>query len=511
MARIASRGRATDCADLIRTVVRSGTPPSRSSAGSPSDGSVVRAVMPPRGLRRAGMTNPHDHHHALQPVAHATIDLASLYAADSGPTPIVDSARAPREVHVTLEARETRWEITPGTSVDAWGYQGTVPGPLIVARVGDTLVVHLVNRLPEPTLVHWHGIRLPSSMDGTESVQTRVQPGETFVYRFPLPDAGTFWYHSHANETIQLERGLYGALVVLGAGEPELDADRVLMFDDVTLDRKGRIAKPALFDRHSGREGDTLVINGQSQPELEIAAGQTERWRLINASSARTIRLSLGGRPFRVIGADGGLRSEAIEATETMLTPGDRVELAVGPFDDEGAAITIESLPYRRSGMKRPRRQTWGTLRVGPPLPSRATGLDRLPAIAPLVEPGPVEATRTIRLGARMTLHGHDWLINGETHHRDAPVKAGELQIWNIVNETGMDHPFHLHGFFFQVVELGGERVVPTSWEDTVNVPAKQSVTIAFRPDARPGEWMYHCHILEHHAVGMMGHFEVLA
>ncbi len=109
-----------------------------------------------------------------------------------------------------------------------------------------------------------------------------------------------------------------------------------------------------------------------------------------------------------------------------------------------------------------------------------------------------------------MTLHGHDWLINGETHHRDEPVKAGELQVWNIVNETGMDHPFHLHGFFFQVVAMNGMPVRPVSWEDTVNVVAKQSVTIAFRADNRPGEWMYHCHILEHHAAGMMGHFQIV-
>jgi FtsP/CotA-like multicopper oxidase with cupredoxin domain len=115
-----------------------------------------------------------------------------------------------------------------------------------------------------------------------------------------------------------------------------------------------------------------------------------------------------------------------------------------------------------------------------------------------------------VRLGARMTLHGHDWLINDEQHHHDAPVKVGELQVWDLVNETGMDHPFHLHGFFFQVVAIDGVSTVPTSWEDTVNVAGNGRVTIAFRPDDRPGKWMYHCHILEHHAAGMMGHFEVV-
>jgi len=457
-----------------------------------------------------GAHHAHGHPHQGATTSTTTIDLASLHGARSGPTPSVAAPTAAREVHVTLEARETLWEIAPGQTVSAWGYQGSVPGPAIVARVGDTLVAHLVNRLPEPTLIHWHGLRLPSSMDGTDNVQTVVQPGESFEYRFTLPDAGTFWYHSHANETVQIERGLYGALVVLGPDEPVFDADRVLVLDDVKIDRRGQIAKKALFDRHSGREGQVTLINGRTQPELQIGAGQVERWRLVNACSSRYIRLSLGGRPFRLIGGDGGLRDEAVTVTETLLTPGERVELAVGPFEDEGAEIAIESLPYRRTLMRRPRYSKWGTLRVGARSPSRASIPPQLATVAALVPPGPVTATRTVRLGARMTTHGHDWLINGQTHHQDAPVKVGELQIWDIVNETGMDHPFHLHGFFFQVVAVDGKPTVPAVWEDTVNVVARGKLTIAFRADDRPGEWMYHCHILEHHAAGMMGHFQVV-
>src|SRR5512134_2863818 len=144
--------------------------------------------------------------------------------------------RAPREVHVTLEARETAWEIAPGRTVAAWGYQGSVPGPTIVAHVGDTLVAHLVNNLPEPTLIHWHGLRVPAPMDGTQSTQRLVQPGERFEYRFVLPDAGTFWYHSHTNETVQVTRGLHGAVVVLGPDEPTFDADRILVLGDANLD-----------------------------------------------------------------------------------------------------------------------------------------------------------------------------------------------------------------------------------------------------------------------------------
>lgn len=419
-------------------------------------------------------------------------------------------ARAPLEVHVRLEARETSWELSPGRTVAAWGYEGSVPGPTIVGRVGDTLVAHLVNSLPEPTLIHWHGLRLPAAMDGTELGQHLVPPGGHFEYRFELRDAGTFWYHSHANETVQMERGLYGALVVLGPDEPRVDADRLLVLDDVKLDRHGDIAKTALFDRHTGREGKVLLINGQSEPEYEIAAGQVERWRLVNACSARYVRLSLGGLPFRIIGSDGGLRGEALTVTEALLTPGERLELVVGPFEDEGAELAIESLPYRRTAMKRPRLTRWGKLRVGPRARSEATFPAAAASLWPLVPAGSLTPNRTVRLGARMTLHGHDWLINDQSHFHDAPVKVGALQVWDIVNETGMDHPFHLHGFFFQVVAVDGAPVAPSEWKDTVNVVGKRRVTIAFRPDDRPGKWMYHCHILEHHAAGMMGHFEVV-
>jgi FtsP/CotA-like multicopper oxidase with cupredoxin domain len=103
-----------------------------------------------------------------------------------------------------------------------------------------------------------------------------------------------------------------------------------------------------------------------------------------------------------------------------------------------------------------------------------------------------------------------DFLINGQLHHRAEPVVVGELQVWDIVNETSLDHPFHLHGFFFQVLERNGQAPAVRSWDDTVNVPAGESVRIAWIPDDRPGEWMYHCHIVEHHAAGMMAHFAVV-
>jgi FtsP/CotA-like multicopper oxidase with cupredoxin domain len=116
-----------------------------------------------------------------------------------------------RTVEVALEARETEWEYADERAIRGFAFNGEVPGPTIEAEVGDTLVVRLTNRLPEPTTIHWHGLRIPAEMDGTELVQRPVEPGESFEYRFVVPDAATFWYHSHVNETEQLGRGLYGA------------------------------------------------------------------------------------------------------------------------------------------------------------------------------------------------------------------------------------------------------------------------------------------------------------
>ena len=222
-----------------------------------------------------------------------------------------------------------------------------MPGPTIEADVGDTLVVELTNALPEPTSIHWHGLRVPADMDGTQLVQQPIQPGETFEYRFVLPDAGTFWYHPHMNETVQLEKGLYGPLVVRGHHEPQLDGERVLMLDDLKLDRKGNLARFGGFkERHEGRRGDTRLVNGKAEPEFEIAAGQVERWRIVNASSSRYVLLSLGSRPFTILGTDGGLIPEPVTAVKVLLAPADRVELAVGPFS-EGETLGLESLPYR--------------------------------------------------------------------------------------------------------------------------------------------------------------------
>ena len=412
-----------------------------------------------------------------------------------------------------LTASEFQWEVSDDKTVHAWGFNQSIPGPILRARKGDTMVIRVKNDLKESTVIHWHGIQLPAGMDGTDSVQRPIAPGEEFEYRFVVPDAGTFWYHSHLNETKQMERGMYGALIVDQHDSLKTDAERVLMIDDMKLTADNEFKKGNFLsrwiERHDGREGETLLLNGKVNYQIDMNAGQTERWRFINSSSARYFRLFLGGKRFKLIATDGGLLEFPVELTELMIVPGERAEVLVGPFS-EGESFEIESLKYDRMTMFKAKRARYGTVNVLGSKPSVFHMPERLRTIEPLASRD-AAIKRKVKLSVGPSLkHGIDFLVNGKTHANDKPVIAGELQVWEVRNASLMDHPFHLHGFFFQVLEINGKAPEYISWKDTINLRPLSRVKIAWMPDNRPGYWMYHCHILEHHEAGMMGHFEVV-
>lgn len=448
--------------------------------------------------------NGHHHHHG-----HTALQYSDDAYARAFESAQPDEGRS--VVRYNLVAQEVDWEFVPGQHTRAWTFGGQVPGPTIEAHVGDVLEIRVINNLPEPTVVHWHGLRIPAVMDGTERVQRPIAPGESFTYRFRVPDAGTFWYHSHFNETVQVERGLYGALIVRDADEPVFDADRLFVLDDVALEKNGDIKAPGgWIESHDGREGSIRLVNGKQEPEVRMSEGHVERWRFVNAASARYVRLSVGGRPFRIIGTGGGLISSPFTATEVLLAPANRTEIVVGPFA-EGDTMRIETLPFDRGSFKSHKKnECFATVRVGAAAPSITRTPERLRDIEPLVA-GPVTPNRVVRLGFGLGLtHGIEFNINHEQHHDDEPVRVGELQVWDVINRSPVHHPFHLHGYFFQVLEVNGKTPDYLAWDDTVNVPPFGSVRLAWLPDDRPGGWMYHCHILEHHAAGMMAHFDVL-
>lgn len=416
-------------------------------------------------------------------------------------------------VEYNLEASAFTWEIAPGKTIEAWGFNNQLPGPVLRANAGDTLVVRITNHLNEATTIHWHGICLPASMDGTDGVQKPIEPGETFEYRFVVPDAGTFWYHAHTNETVQMERGMYGALIVDGKSDPVVDGEKIFMIDDMKLNENNEFTKPSWFlprmvERHDGRQGNTLLLNGKEDLVINVQGGQTERWRFINSSSARYFVLYLGGREFKMIASDGGLLEHPIPVTEALLTPGERVDIAIGPFM-EGETFAIESLAYNRTTFLKAKRETFATVNVGEVRPTKAYLPEKLRTIELLAKQD-ATITRKVELSVDPRIRVGDFRINNSTHINDKPVLVGELQVWEVTNTSRMDHPFHLHGFFFQVIEVNGKAPAYRAWKDTYNLTPRSRIKIAWMPDNRPGTWMYHCHIIEHHAAGMMATFDVI-
>lgn len=418
-----------------------------------------------------------------------------------------------KTVEYNLQAGTFNWEIAPGKTIEAWGFNNQLPGPVLEANAGDTLVVRVTNNLNEPTMIHWHGIRIPAAMDGTGMVQKPIEPGETFEYRFVVPDAGTFWYHSHHNETIQMERGMYGALIVKDETDPVTDGERIFMIDDMKLDDENKFTKPKgsiqrVVETHDGRQGNTLLLNGKEDTVINMNAGQMERWRFINSSSARYFLLHMEGKEFKIIGTDGGLLEHPRTVTEVLITPGERIDIVAGPFN-EGETFAIESLKYNRSTFLKAKSEKFATVKVGEAKSSIAFIPETLRNIEPLAPQNALVA-RKVKFSVGASLKkGLTFLVNNDEHVDDKPVKLGELQIWEINNASLMDHPFHLHGFFFQVIEENGKAPSYKAWKDTYNLKPRTKIKIAWMPD-RPGMWMYHCHIIEHHAAGMMANFEVI-
>ncbi|MBK8941063.1 MAG: multicopper oxidase domain-containing protein [Polyangiaceae bacterium] len=222
----------------------------------------------------------------------------------------------PRVVEVELVARQSSWAIVDGEQTTVLAYNDQLPGPLLHARVGDQVIVHFTNELDEPTVIHWHGLRISDQMDGSPMIQDPVQPGETFTYDFVVPDAGTFWYHTHFEQIEQLERGLYGAIVVHEDAFPHFSAERIFVADDIRLTEDNQVAafNNSGPDVGMGRVGNTLLVNGRGEPnELAIPSGAIERWRVVSSHNSLAYGLQVEGADVRVISTDGGLLPEPFE------------------------------------------------------------------------------------------------------------------------------------------------------------------------------------------------------
>ena len=469
--------------------------------------------------------------HAVRLVRHIAMMSVAVWGASylgAAPPPAVadfshppvlkNTSSRPGTVEVTLTAASARLTLKPGVSSDVFAYNGSFPGPTLEVTEGDRVIIHFQNNLPEPTTVHWHGIHLPASQDG--SPFDPVAPGSKRDYTFTIPkgSAGTYWYHPHLHHKTgyQIAKGLVGAIIVRAPDDPlPKMSERLLILSDQrflpdgSIDLPQRHSMQGRIDDENGREGDVLFVNGQIMPTLLIRPNEVQRWRIINASAARVFRLSIPTQTFLHVGNDGGLFEKPVELGDIVVANAERVELLVRGSGTPGSRTALQTLPYDRY-IPQTRPKDWNRSRdllaiqvtsdaPVAPLPIPAT----LRAITPL-DTSRVAARRVVTFGQGMINNRHF-----DFARVDFTSKLGATEIWKVENLVGMDHPFHMHGFQFQVIERGGKPEPFPSWKDVVNVRRQETVKLVVRFDDFPGKWMFHCHILNHEDQGMMGILEV--
>jgi FtsP/CotA-like multicopper oxidase with cupredoxin domain len=448
---------------------------------------------------------------------HAPLDGAA--PAELVPPPVLrNESRLARTVEVTLTASATRRRLAGGADLEVFAYNGSSPGPTLEVTEGDRVVVHFRNDLAEPTTVHWHGIHLPADQDGSPFDPVPAGGRRDFSFTIPRGTAGTYWYHPHLHHRTgsQIAKGLYGAIIVRAPDDPlpkEIQ-ERLLILADQRFRPDGSIdlAEPRSIqgrvDAENGREGDVLYVSGQVMPTISIRPGEVQRWRIINASAARVYRLAIPGQRFLHVGSDGGLFEKPVEVRELVVANSERVEILVrGGAPD--TRTTLQALPYDRY-VPQTRPKDWDrprdllTLQTVQAPPAAPVAIPSTLRRIPPLDTSRVTVRRTVTFGQGMINNRHF-----DPARVDFTARLGATEIWTVENVVGMDHPFHLHGFQFQVLDRDGAPEPYVSWKDAVNVPKQRTVRLVVRFDDFPGKWMFHCHILDHEDQGMMGVLEV--
>ena len=411
-----------------------------------------------------------------------------------------------------------------GRSAQLYTYNGLAQAPRLVVKPGDAVRLRLENRLAQTTNLHYHGLHIPPSGNADNSF-LRIPPGETQTYEFQIPadhPAGTYWYHPHAhpNAADQVSRGLAGVLLVRG-GLDDIAAiaampERILVLQDFRLNLNGEIANPSMMERMQGREGNFITISGEVNPTIPISPNGWIRLRILNASASRYFRLHIEGHPMFLLAVDGGALPSPQVLSEVLLTPGERVEVAV--YGERAAgSFRIVSLPYDRhsgediGGMMGGMMGRGTTAAQPSALPlagllyeGTAVHSDDLPNQLIAVEPLPPSdlPVRHITLGQGMHM---TFTINGKAFNErriDVSEQVGTIADWEFINNTGMDHPMHIHTNSFQVLDGAGSAV--PAWKDTVNVRANSRIQVRSRFEDYTGLSVFHCHILDHEDLGMM-------
>ena len=447
----------------------------------------------------------------------------------AGLPPWPRSARAATELRLAAGASRTRLVPTPHPDTAVWSYDDQVPGPEIRARQGERLRVVVDNRLGEETTVHWHGMRVPNPMDGVPHLTQRpIAPGETFGYEFDCPDAGTYWYHPHQRSFEQVGRGLYGPLIVEEREPIQVDRDLTWVLDDWRLLPDAQISDDFgnMHDvSHNGRIGNTVTVNGRILETFGVRRGERVRLRLVNAANARIFGLAFEEHRPQVIALDGQpVTPHEPAGGRVVLGPAMRADLVIDMTGAAGERFSVIDSFYR--GLEY---RLLDLVYDAAPLRERPLETPITLAANTMPEPDLETAERheitfgggmmggmmTAMMGGRqmdmreMMHNGMAWAINGiaASGHIMEPLVTltrGRSYLLAMDNDTAWHHPIHLHGHSFRVISRNGVATRHREWQDTVLMAPRERAEIAFVAD-NPGDWMFHCHILEHQAAGMMG------
>ncbi|MDE0309278.1 MAG: multicopper oxidase family protein [Acidiferrobacterales bacterium] len=452
-----------------------------------------------------------------------------MFAAGSASVPSLTLASSPVQQLIASPAQvDLVAGLGPPTNVYAYNLE--VPGPLLRFRQGDRLRLEVENRLDEPTTVHWHGLRVPVSMDGVSILsQAPIGPGDAFTYEFDLHDAGTFWYHPHINSSQQVGKGLRGVLIVDEQDPPVVDRDLVWVLDDWRLDEEAQIVA---FDgnlrdaSHNGRIGNAVTVNGSIHDQFQVHPGERIRLRLVNVANARTFAINFSELNPWLIALDGHpIAPYTLDENPIVLGSGQRADLILDVTGDPGQSTPVidnsygENFAYELMHLVRSDNKVTSVSDRAPP-----PRLSANPVAAPDVanaerhrivfEGGAMGGLAGARLdgefkGIRdLAGLGKLWATNGAIHsdpHNQPPLlilELGKSYVFDLVNRSAWEHPIHLHGHSFMVMENEAGLEPAGSIRDTVLVNPQSSARIAFVAD-NPGLWMFHCHILEHQQSGM--------
>jgi FtsP/CotA-like multicopper oxidase with cupredoxin domain len=452
---------------------------------------------------------------------------------------------------VTLALRKTQHRFGPGAAVPARGISASYLAPVVRVQSGATIPFRVENHLDEETTLHWHGLWVPSRVDG--GPHNTIKPGTAWSPEIAIrqPAATIFPSAPHGNTARQVYSGLAGMMIVSDGADGDRGLPSAYGVDDLPLilqdKRFGRggtlIYDPDMMDVMHGFQGDTLVVNGVISPVARVPAGYV-RLRLLNAANARVFDLRFADRrPFFVIAGDGGYLSEPVEVRRLPMAPAERyevlvdfadgrpVELVTAPDAGHGPGMMMPMMGALRRGQSNARAEAFLRFEPDPALKAIVTRPPRqLATLAPPAVTSAV-ARRTFELspmmgmgmmgmgmmGGRGSGPGHTMGINGRAfamERVDVTAKLGTAEIWEIsAGGMPMAHPFHIHGASFRILNRNGRApaAYEAGWKDVVLVEEHAEILVRFDNPAPPRmPFMYHCHILEHEDHGMMGQFAVV-